>query len=151
MITFLRNSKKENLRLRHDFQNKNVSVVSLSKNINPSLELVQPRKSRPFITERLLMVRKELNQTNKNPQAFLLEYRIPTWTDSSPTSPGLSAGIQNSYMDRLISHFPRHFCWNTEFLHRQTHLPLPQAFLLEFKIPTWTDSSPTSPGISAGI
>ena len=40
-------------------------VVSLSKNINPSLVLVQPRKTRPFITERLLMGRKELNQTNK--------------------------------------------------------------------------------------
>ena len=42
-------------------------VVSLSKNINPSLVLVQPRKTRPFITERLLMGRKELNQTNKQP------------------------------------------------------------------------------------
>ena len=31
-------------------------VVSLSKNINPTLVLVQPRKTRPFITERLLMV-----------------------------------------------------------------------------------------------
>ena len=40
-------------------------VVSLSKNINPSLVLVQPRKTRPFITERLLMGRKETNQTNK--------------------------------------------------------------------------------------
>ena len=40
-------------------------VVSLSKNINPSLILVQPRKTRPFITERLLMGRKESNQTNK--------------------------------------------------------------------------------------
>ena len=30
-------------------------VVSLSKNINPSLVLVQPRKTRPFKTERLLM------------------------------------------------------------------------------------------------
>ena len=40
-------------------------VVSLSKNINPSLALVQPRKTRPFITERLLMGRKESNQTNK--------------------------------------------------------------------------------------
>ena len=40
-------------------------VVSLSKNINPSLVLVQPRKTRPFITERLLMGHKELNQTNK--------------------------------------------------------------------------------------
>ena len=39
-------------------------VVSLSKNINPSLVLVQPRKTRPYITERLLMGRKESNQTN---------------------------------------------------------------------------------------
>ena len=41
-------------------------VVSLSKNINPSLVLVQPRKTRPFITERLLMGRKESNQTIGN-------------------------------------------------------------------------------------
>ena len=40
-------------------------VVSLSKSINPSLVLVQPRKTRPFITERLLMGRKESNQTKK--------------------------------------------------------------------------------------
>ena len=40
-------------------------VVSLSKNINPSLVLVQPRTTRPFITERLLMGRKESNQTKK--------------------------------------------------------------------------------------
>ena len=44
-------------------------VVSLSKNINPSLVLVQPRKTRPYIhvTERLLMGHKESNQTNKTP------------------------------------------------------------------------------------
>ena len=46
-------------------------VVSLSKNINPSLVLVQPRKTRPFITERLLMGRKESNQTNKQTKALL--------------------------------------------------------------------------------
>ena len=40
-------------------------VVSLSKNINPSLVLVQPRKTCPFITERLLMGHKESIQTNK--------------------------------------------------------------------------------------
>ena len=39
-------------------------VVSLSKNINPSLVLVQPRMTRPFMTERLLMGREESNQTN---------------------------------------------------------------------------------------
>ena len=38
-------------------------VVSLSKNINPSLVLVQPRKTCPFISERLLMGCKESNQT----------------------------------------------------------------------------------------
>ena len=41
-------------------------VVSLSKNINPSLVLVQSRKTRPFITERLLKGRKESNQTKSN-------------------------------------------------------------------------------------
>ena len=40
-------------------------VVSLSKNINHRLVLVQPRKTRPFITERLLMGRKESNQTKQ--------------------------------------------------------------------------------------
>ena len=40
-------------------------VVSLSKNINPSSVLVLPRKTRPFITERLLMGRKK-NQINQN-------------------------------------------------------------------------------------
>ena len=44
-------------------------VVSLSKNINPSLVLVQPRKTRPFITERLLMGRKESNQTKQSTAA----------------------------------------------------------------------------------
>ena len=40
-------------------------VVSLSKNINSSLVLVQPRKTRPSITGRLLMGRKnEIKQTN---------------------------------------------------------------------------------------
>ena len=38
--------------------------MSLSKNINPSLVLVQPRKTLPYITERLLMGRKESNQKN---------------------------------------------------------------------------------------
>ena len=37
-------------------------VVSLSKNINPSLVLVQPRKTCPYITERFLMGRKESNK-----------------------------------------------------------------------------------------
>ena len=40
-------------------------VVSWSKKIKPSLVLVQPRKTCPVITERLLMGRKESNQTNK--------------------------------------------------------------------------------------
>ena len=41
-------------------------LLSLSKNINPSLVLVQPRKTSPFITERLLMGRKESNQTKQD-------------------------------------------------------------------------------------
>ena len=38
-------------------------IVSLSKNINPSLVLVKSRKTSSFITERLLMGREESNQT----------------------------------------------------------------------------------------
>ena len=45
-------------------------VVSLSKNIYPSLVRVQPRKTCPFITERLLMGCKESNQTNKQFQSL---------------------------------------------------------------------------------
>ena len=41
-------------------------VVSLSKNINPSLRLIQPSKTCPFITERLLMVSKESNKHIKD-------------------------------------------------------------------------------------
>ena len=45
-------------------------VVSLSKNINPSSVLVQLGTTRPFITERLLMGRKESNQNqDKLPEA----------------------------------------------------------------------------------
>ena len=39
-------------------------VVSYSKNNNPSLVLVQHRKTRPFITEILLIGCKESNQTD---------------------------------------------------------------------------------------
>ena len=46
-------------------------VVSLSKNINPSLVRVQPRKTRPFITERLLMGRKESNKQTNHPFSLL--------------------------------------------------------------------------------
>ena len=40
--------------------------MSLSKNIDPSLVLVQTRKTYPFITESLLKGHKESNQTNNS-------------------------------------------------------------------------------------
>ena len=46
--------------------NRRHCIVSLSKIINPSLVLVQPRKTHPFIFERLLMGRREPNQTKQN-------------------------------------------------------------------------------------
>ena len=42
------------------------ALWSLSKQIYPSLVLVQPRKTRPCLTERLLMGRKVSKQTNKH-------------------------------------------------------------------------------------
>ena len=41
--------------------------------IYPSLVLVQPRKTRPCFTKRLLMGRKESNQTNKQCMYILLK------------------------------------------------------------------------------
>ena len=63
-------------------------VVSLSKNINPSLVLVQTRKTRPFIIERLLMGRKESNQTKKTYPVFaklvhIVIIALPTFFCSS--------------------------------------------------------------------
>ena len=42
-----------------------MSLRCVSKNIDPSLVLVQPRKTCPFITERLLMGHKDSNEKNK--------------------------------------------------------------------------------------
>ena len=46
-------------------------VVFLSKNINPSLVLVQPRKTLPFITESLLMGSKESNLITNTSDHFI--------------------------------------------------------------------------------
>ena len=51
-------------------------VVSLSKNIYPSLVLVLPRKTRPFITERVLMERNESNQTKQKQHFMNLKYKF---------------------------------------------------------------------------
>ena len=40
-------------------------LCPLVRHINPSLVLVQPRKTSPYITERLLMGQKESNQAKK--------------------------------------------------------------------------------------
>ena len=60
-------------------------VVPLSKNIYPSLVLVQPRKTCPFITERLLKGRKESNQTKQTNSSqvstkfiMLINIKMPT-------------------------------------------------------------------------
>ena len=45
-------------------------VVVLEQDIYPGLVLVQPRKNRPYITERLLMGRKESNQTKSLADGF---------------------------------------------------------------------------------
>ena len=43
-----------------------LNICSRHEKHNPSLVLVQTRMTHPYITERLLMRRKESNQTNKN-------------------------------------------------------------------------------------
>ena len=82
-------------------------VVSLSMNINPSLVLVQPRKTRPFITERLLMGRKESNQTNKTNN----HYHILNIADEV-----IRTNIRQIW--QLPMHFNPLFCANLMFLGR---------------------------------
>ena len=50
------------------------ALWSLSKTHYSSLVLVQPRKTRPCLTERLLMERKESNQVNKHTNNSLYVY-----------------------------------------------------------------------------
>ena len=45
-----------------------------ARHIYPSLVLVQPRKTRPCLTERLLMGRKKSNQTNKTDKFLALNF-----------------------------------------------------------------------------
>ena len=73
-------------KIPHKYRVFNHCVVSLSKNINPSLVLVQPRKICPFITERLLMGRKESNQTEYSKWALLKGERMDGFV--SPWSAG---------------------------------------------------------------
>ena len=47
-----------------------------ARHIYPSLVLVQPRKTCPCITERLLMGRKESNQTNKTNKQFTSKIQL---------------------------------------------------------------------------
>ena len=60
-------------------------VVSFSKNINPSLVLVQPMKTRSVITERLLMGHKESNQTNRQ-QLLLLQFYLDLFLNFAAVS-----------------------------------------------------------------
>ena len=41
-----------------------LGLILFARHINPSLVLVQPRETRPYLTDRLLMGCKESNQTN---------------------------------------------------------------------------------------
>ena len=54
-----------------------------ARHINPSLVLVQPRKTCPFITERYLMGHKESNQINKLVM-YIVMYRNVCYTFIRP-------------------------------------------------------------------
>ena len=70
-------------------------VVSLSKNIYPSLVLVPPRKTRPYITERLLIGLKESNQTNNQTKCCKQASNMLTVTETLLLSHSLIKKIVN--------------------------------------------------------
>ena len=49
------------------------ALCPLARHINPSFVLVQPWKTRPNITESLLMGRKELNHIKQNKQTYFFK------------------------------------------------------------------------------
>ena len=75
----------------------------LARHINPSLVLVQPRKTRPCLTERLLMGRKESNQTNKKNKRPYLTF-CPAWPRGHRTFSMLTSAEHEIY--------PAHKCLN---------------------------------------
>ena len=102
-------------------------VVSLSKNINPSLVLVQPRKTRPFITERLLMGRKVSNQIKRNKMPLFrwcgsrCEKALPVYEvcEQQRPRPACASTQSNQGLCRLlVGKYHIHTCysWNFTFL-----------------------------------
>ena len=87
-------------------------LVSLSKNINPSLVLVQPRKTRPFITERLLMGRKESNHTNKQSYRASLQ-AVPTSAHCSAVGNVSGNRCESDCRSRAASSIP---AWSHTFV-----------------------------------
>ena len=89
-------------------------IVSLSKNINPNIVLVQPRKTRPFITERLLMGRKESNQTNNQIDSYICFFFHRERQERQQQSQGrqhtqgqareAQAGLVSIFFKPIISH-----------------------------------------------
>ena len=127
-------------------------MVSLSKNINPSLVLVQPRKTRPFITERLLMGRKESikqKQINTHTCSYLYDiiyYIIPEASSTMRALASAHCTDARLYTLRIkigtsqrapseLSHYWTHLCYNP--LHAsEKFCRLPIAFCKQFE-PRW--------------
>ena len=71
-----------------------------ARHIYPSLVLVQPRKNRPCITERLLMGRKESNLTNKIVWPFspTIKPKFISWKTVKSKNQPLLADIFSEYI-----------------------------------------------------
>ena len=71
-----------------------------ARHIYPSLVLVQPRKTRPCLTERLLMGRKESNQTNKT-----INKHIGDWNCRHRTKTPERGSVKKQIKTNKINYF----------------------------------------------
>ena len=94
--------------------------VSFSKNINPSLVLVQPRNTCPFITERLLMGRKKSNQTTQRCASML--DNLPSWVCKQQKRRPACAS----------THSKQHLCYSLFFGEHQTNLATDEISFFKF-------------------
>ena len=68
------------MRLLPEVNSGGLFILPKARHIYPSLVLVQPRKTRPCLTERLLMGCKESNQTKQN-KSIYIKCSFARWPD----------------------------------------------------------------------
>ena len=94
-----------------------------ARHIYPSLVLVQPRKTRPYLTERLLMGRTESNQTNQK-SGIYITYAAKIWvsTQNWNFASSNSMILSNKLIIQMLIRLCECACWFVHLLSANTKI-----------------------------